>query len=295
VTATEVAMVESALAHARECVELWRGDRSWPAPRQADFIEVTANLKAARRPLTAYCRTLPRTGRRLDPLFRLNVEVADILKRMDSMRRMPPTGRPWPKAPTENVKNLDGMLHEFNQRMDGLERDHDALRSVLAGGELRHGRNRNVYRSVAELNEEAAAMLVVLDRQRRHLTKHWRRYARGHPARDEAAKVAVNGKPGAVKDEYEDRAASVQRARHRAKALRAEIAESARQRKPTPPTRQLQHHETGDFIAAWQHFHELHGRWPKKADHGRDGLPHYTQLRRTVGNQPVARMLDFVT
>ncbi len=264
---------------------IYRGDGD-PA-RNSDLVPLIEDLERTRGPLAAYCRRGPMVGRRVsnEEARVLNAEVTRTLRRMRAMlKRRSGSRRPAVVEPRRVA--VDGACGRARQVIDRLRQDHEALRRVLASGSPRTMRSGAVVASTAELNDEAAKLLVDLRDTRWMVSRHLHAYRRGHLERMKHASNRYE-----VSEEEDLVEALVDAVRVEADQLRAEIVCSVKQREPERPQRPKEPYNFDDAAAAWFKFHDRHGRWPRKTDHHPvNGLPHYTQLHRVVGASPMAQM-----
>ena len=288
-----------ALAEAQATADLWQRDR-FAGPRSADLAQAIEELTEAREPLSAYCRRGRQIGRSYstDEARLLNREVAATLKRLRNMQRV----RPGPRAQrtTVSAASMWAMIGYARSELGKIGRDHEGMRAALGGGSPRTGRNGNLYRSMADLNAEAAKLLPRLDRVVGKLNAHHRDYERTSAARVGAAETASARAedPWRVLDEAEKIAESVATLRRDFKRLRAAIVRTTKQAQPevvSAGREQFQRWDREEIMGAWADFYGRHGRWPRKADHTpSEGLPHYRQLRRTVGREPMHQMVELL-
>ena len=289
----ELEPVQRALAQAGEVADLWAGDRSGLADnllaRQADLAEAVEDLRAARRPLTAYTRRMP-DGHTVsdDPAYRLNVEVGRTLKRLADLRRRSVVERPKggrrPRVPARDLRSLRGSLQHAARAAADVRAQVEAARRVSVT--VRHFTASDGGRSVqdtAELRREAEEGLATLAKLRANVDRAWAAYVRHTDARMAAARVATRDEaetPGDVRTERDTEAARVSEVRATLCEVQAQLEAVLANPTPAPSYRRLTMDDLADL---WERFHSAYGRWPTKRDCDTlPGLPAYRQVKRII-------------
>jgi hypothetical protein len=273
---------QAALDHARSVRERMR-------ERSPDDAERRATLQAALGLLQdswsddheAYVRRGPMIGRRNsdDPVRVLRRELTNEVKRLRSAVNRT-SGTPREAAPTVTAASMSSHIARSVQVVRAIATEHETVRRVLGSGEFVASRSGGFYRSMHTLNSEAAALLDKLRAERHRINLAWQRYER-----------RVGGSY-AEQDAFDRLADRMLLHRDEMATLAAELVASTKQKKPhaaaqrrTPWTFETINHAINGYRAR-------HGRRPTKVEFNSDPtLPHYTQLRRVLGPNPL-RTLD---
>lgn len=284
----------AAVAAAHACADSWHGRRG--DTRDAELTAAIGCVQATREPLTAYCRRGSHTGRVVstDPVRVLNREAGAALKRLRDMARhqRPQRSTPKPYRAWHLEKFLDSAAREANE----IQQDHQAVRRQLAKGTPRTMASGAVVLTTADLNSEAAKLLVRMDRLLGQLNRNWQRYNDLYTA--EVAELAAANQVHYITSEDHERLRSrVLNGRALMLAERRRIAASATQRapdlEPLPDRKPYERWTEPEIVAAYISFRERHNRYPTKAEHhAKSRLPDYKQLRRTIGEDAMARVKE---
>jgi hypothetical protein len=264
------------------------GSPSNPA-RRAALEAAAAELRALSGPLEAYGRRGRQIGRAssADPLRVMGAELATARERVRSALKRT-SGTPWrtPEPPT--VAQMWGHVGRFTQRLTDLATEHDAVRRATGSGTIAARRGgRGWYRSMADLNEEAAELLQQLATARRALNTQYGRFA-GVPTRTYAERDTL--------ENVEDRIIALRvDAAMVADAFRADATRKTPIARPAAArwSREAAENAVMDYAAA-------NGRMPTRYDlTRRPDLPSYSTLHRLVGEKPLTKcdtmMSHFVT
>lgn len=228
----------------------------------------------------AYMRSGGMVGRRIsDDLVRsFRREMLCEIKRLRSALRRT-SGTPREPAPTVSAASMSGRIAQSLQVIRGIDADHEKMRAVLGSGQVVARRGGGFYRSMHRLNAEAEAMLDKLRTERERVNLAWQRYERNA------------GRSYAEQDAHHDLADRMALLRQDAALITAELTASMRQQKPHAAPKRGQWNFRA-INAAIDAYRAKHGRRPTKREFNSDPtLPHYTQVRRVLGPNPL-RVLD---
>lgn len=268
----------------------WHGRRSPQdrATRRVELADAVASLQEARKPLTEIRKRLPYgPARNTHPAAVLDTEATKTLRKLRSMLARCGSDaksgtNPGRTAPVVSRQSMHGTIARTTQELNGIHAELMAMQPLLVR------RNFPRFRRM-EVAAEAKALIPRIEAARDRLNLAWRRYDLDHPTR-RAAAAAADESEWKVKDADEALLDQVVVMRDGARRLRGIVLDLAKA--PKAPQRRW---TPDDVIASWIEFHAGHDRWPTTRDHRTNkALPHHTQLRRTMGPEPLATTLAAV-
>jgi hypothetical protein len=278
--------LQQMLPAAREAIDrssatlaTFKGGSPSSPERRAALDAAAAELRTLSGPLEAYCRRGRQIGRAssADPLRMMGAELAAARERVRSALKRT-SGTPWQTPEPPAVAQMWGHIGRFTQRLADIAAEHDAVRRATGSGTIAARRGgRGWYRSMADLNEEAAELVQQLATARRALNTQYGRFA-GVPTRTYAERDTL--------ENVEDRIIAL---RVDAAMVAAALRADATRKTPiaravmTQWSREAAENAVVDFAAA-------NDRRPTRYDLARrPDLPSYSTLRRLVGEKPLSR------
>lgn len=297
-TKEEILKARRSLRSAERTADEWRYTRGHVLERNESLKSVLIELREARKPLTPYCRSGPRTGRKSNPddIRQLNNEINRMIGRLCSMIN-PRSGTPRPPIKSLSYKSFHKACDEAKRSGNALWEEFVLIRTHLEHGKPIKAKSGGIFKSVNELQHEASDILRRFDEVVKNLESSWRRYAKGQQNRIESA-----SNPHDVQDEFESAESRMVNARAAFKERRSAIKRAITTAKPAEAEQYWETHKyyqrwtVEDIIACWVEFHKREGRWPKKSDHcPSNQLPCYPQLLRTVGDRPMEKLRSYVS
>jgi hypothetical protein len=195
-------------------------------------------------------------------------------------KALAPTSGSAYKRRTErrSAAQMDGTLTRYAELLRVLVREHDTVQNLYGGGSWSSNRHGGTFRNMRELNAAATEIKGKLHAQRIDLNAAWESYQR-HLA-SERATMADHRREDHLAERLD---------LWRADAAELYAALRRSERRRTPLERPREPWTAESARKALRGFKAAHGREARKADCRPEfNLPHYTQLRRLLGPNPLS-------